>query len=665
MINNKDEQNIIKQLSKKIYFLKEEYQKLDCFLPLLQKKNLTIDEIISLLNHNEEYNNTHIDLLVNILYEKFVDESFFYLPEIITLLTFPKYQKSSLVRFILDQSKNNIKYSLILNWFFGSLNYYYITNLIEESLVNRKLNIRNKNEILDEKKIFEDTLIKQLRVDYYYSNNKFYQELTNICMELKNIKEIERNDYLDMKINQLNDIIEKNNNNISNIFKGIILPLNNIENNNDENNFIIVNILNEYSTCLSTKARVPIKITFECIKAFECNDWKNLYDKKYKKKMTKNKKKLIETEKKTSDKNKVMEYNSLKSFYEEMEKNKIKTQIDKILEEVKYENLHPEIMKNKHNNIKNNKNNNLKETFLCDITEPIPLNENPFGEKFHLIIEKKIKPKSPFQKFNTYTIKQFIYKSNDDLRQELLIMQLIKKFDVIFKKLKLPLKLRPYEIIVTSNNSGLIEFIPNSISIDSLLKFIKSKNYTLSSFFKKFFEENFLEAQKNFIESLAGYSLICYLLSIKDRNNRNILLDLNGNIIHIDYGFVLGISPGNNFNFENAPFKLNDDYLSIMNDEMFDYFRSIFTRGLMELKKFYKEFEVIIELMYKGNNNILPCFIGRDYDEIISSFKKKFLLQVGDNDFINAVDEIINEARDSYRTTQYDIYQKLTTGINY
>ena len=290
MINNKDEQNIIKQLSKKIYFLKEEYQKLDCFLPLLQKKNLTIDEIISLLNHNEEYNNTHIDLLVNILYEKFVDESFFYLPEIITLLTFPKYQKSSLVRFILDQSKNNIKYSLILNWFFGSLNYYYITNLIEESLVNRKLNIRNKNEILDEKKIFEDTLIKQLRVDYYYSNNKFYQELTNICMELKNIKEIERNDYLDMKINQLNDIIEKNNNNISNIFKGIILPLNNIENNNDENNFIIVNILNEYSTCLSTKARVPIKITFECIKAFECNDWKNLYDKKYKKKMTKNKK---------------------------------------------------------------------------------------------------------------------------------------------------------------------------------------------------------------------------------------------------------------------------------------------------------------------------------------------------------------------------------------
>ena len=664
MINNKDEQNIIKNLSKNIHFIKEEYQKLDCFLPLIQKKFLTVDEIFSLFNNNEEYNNTHIDLLVNILYEKFQNESFFYLPEIISLSSFPKFKNSSLIRFILDQSKNNIKYSLILNWFFGSYKNNKMINSIEESLVNRKLHIRNNsnNEILDENKIIKNTLIKQLRIDYFYSNNFFYQELTNLCIKLKNIKETERNDYLNKTINKLNISIEKNNNNISNIFKGIILPLNNIENNNDEYNFIIVNILNNYSTCLSTKERVPIKITFECIQAFECNDWNNLYDKRFKRKNNNNQQKIkIDN---ISNKKKIIEYKSIDTFFEEMNKNKKQIEINKLLEEVKYENLHPEIIKSKQNYINNSKNLK-KENFLCDITEPIPLNENPFGEKFHLIIEKKIKPKSPFQKFKTYTIKQFIYKSNDDLRQELLIMQLIKKFDEIFKKLKLPLKLRPYEIIITSNNSGLIEFIPNTISIDSLLKFIKPKNYTLSTFFQKFFEENLLEAQKNFIESLAGYSLICYLLSIKDRHNGNILFDLNGNIIHIDYGFVLGISPGNNFNFENAPFKLNDDYLSIMNDEMFDYFRSIFTRGLMELKKFYKEFEVIIQLMYKGNNNILPCFIGRDYDEIISSFKKKFLLQVGDNDFINAVDEIINEARDSYRTTQYDIYQKLTTGINY
>ncbi len=601
MIKNKDEENIIKNISKNILFIKEEYQQLDCFLSLIRKSNLKLYEIFSMLNNNKEYNNTHIDLLVNILFQKFEDEIFFYIPELISLMQDITYQKTSLLNFILEQCKNNIKYSLIVNWFFASYKNNKITDLIEETFINGNLNLKNHS---NEKKILEYIIFKKLKTDYFYSNNYFYQELINLCEELKNIpkENNERNEYLHNKIDELNLSLEKNNNNISNIFKGIILPLNNKENNNNENNFIIVNILNEYSTCLSTKARVPIKITFECIKAFECNDWNKLYDKKYKNQNSK--KKIIRKKSQNkNDKKKIMEYNSLDSFFSDMEDKKRQLEINKIIKQVKYENSHPE------KKIKNKKKKN-EQLFLCDNSEPMPLNENPFGEKFHLIFEQKIKPKSSFQKFNTYTIKQFIHKTNDDLRQELLIMQLIKKFDVIFKKLKLPLKLRPYEIIVTSNNSGLIEFIPNSISIDSLLKFIKSKNYTLSSFFKKFFEENFLEAQKNFIESLAGYSLICYLLSIKDRNNRNILLDLNGNIIHIDYGFILGISPGN-LNFENAPFKITKEYIDILDGQdsnIFQYFKSLLVRGFIILKHHFDIFVKIIDIMAKSKLNIFFNF---------------------------------------------------------
>jgi phosphatidylinositol 4-kinase len=189
------------------------------------------------------------------------------------------------------------------------------------------------------------------------------------------------------------------------------------------------------------------------------------------------------------------------------------------------------------------------ETFLYDDSSMI----NPFGNKWGELCAK-IRRSSRFRHFDTYSIKSFIIKANDDLRQELMTMQLIKRIADIFQAAEIPLKLRPYEILITSPSSGLIEFLPNTSSIDSIKKNLPLK-WDLNTFFRKFFFNNFEEAQKNFTESLAAYSVICYIINIKDRHNGNMLLDMNGHIIHIDFGFILGISPGS-LSFENAPFKL-------------------------------------------------------------------------------------------------------------
>src|SRR5207249_1229615 len=97
----------------------------------------------------------------------------------------------------------------------------------------------------------------------------------------------------------------------------------------------------------------------------------------------------------------------------------------------------------------------------------------------------------------------------------------------IFKDAKLPLFLQPYTVLVTSANSGMIQTVPNAVSVDSLKK--DTPNFSsLANFFEQYFgpkgSNAFKKAQRNFAESMAAYSVVCYLLQIKDRHNGNILL---------------------------------------------------------------------------------------------------------------------------------------------
>ena len=62
---------------------------------------------------------------------------------------------------------------------------------------------------------------------------------------------------------------------------------------------------------------------------------------------------------------------------------------------------------------------------------------------------------------------------------------------------------------------------------------------------------------------MAAYAVITHLFLIKDRHNGNILLDSEGHIIHIDFGFILGIAPGNKFSLETSPFKLTAEMMEV------------------------------------------------------------------------------------------------------
>lgn len=80
----------------------------------------------------------------------------------------------------------------------------------------------------------------------------------------------------------------------------------------------------------------------------------------------------------------------------------------------------------------------------------------------------RIKELSPFSNLRTWQLLKVIVKTNDDLRQEAFAMQLISSMDQIFRQAKCSLWLKPYEIIATGPNCGLIEVVSDALSVSSI-----------------------------------------------------------------------------------------------------------------------------------------------------------------------------------------------------
>lgn len=245
-------------------------------------------------------------------------------------------------------------------------------------------------------------------------------------------------------------------------------------------------------------------------------------------------------------------------------------------------------------------------------------------------------------------------------------MQLISHFYDIFQEAGLPLWLRPYEVLVTSSYTALIETIPDTASLHALKS--RFPNITsLRDFFIAKYQENspsFKLAQRNFVESMAGYSLVCYLLQVKDRHNGNLLMDEEGHIIHIDFGFMLSNSPGG-VNFESAPFKLTRELLEVMDSdaegvpsEFFDYFKVLCIQGFLTCRKHAERIILLVEMLQDSG---FPCFKGGP--RTIQNLRKRFHLSLTEEQCVSLVLSLISSSLDAWRTRQYDYYQRVLNGI--
>nr|AZQ56733.1 phosphatidylinositol 4-kinase [Suhomyces bokatorum] len=291
--------------------------------------------------------------------------------------------------------------------------------------------------------------------------------------------------------------------------------------------------------------------------------------------------------------------------------------------------------------------------------------------------KQRIKTSSIYGHLPNWDLCSVIAKNGDDLPQEAFACQLISMISNIWKRRNAGAWTKRMKILITSAGTGLVETITNAMSIHSIKKSLteysiasgenaKGRIFTLQDYFTKIYGSldslKYKQAQDNFAVSLASYSIICYVLQIKDRHNGNIMVDNEGHIIHIDFGFLLSNSPGS-VGFEAAPFKLTSEYVELLggtSGAAYAKFVEVCKKCFNSLRAENEQIISIVELMQKDSN--LPCFKNGETTSVL--LKQRLQLQMTDLEADNFVETyLIGRSIGSYYTRLYDQFQMITQGI--
>ncbi|KAI9253575.1 hypothetical protein BY458DRAFT_535835 [Sporodiniella umbellata] len=265
----------------------------------------------------------------------------------------------------------------------------------------------------------------------------------------------------------------------------------------------------------------------------------------------------------------------------------------------------------------------------------------PFMASF--LIEKQLE--GYIERRTTQIWQAAIFKVGDDCRQDVLALQLIAVFKNIFTNVGLDLYVYPYRVVATAPGRGVIDVIPRSISRDQLGR--EKVNSLYDYFVAKYGGPDsiaFQRARINFVQSVAAYSVISYLLQFKDRHNGNIMLDDDG------------------ITFESSPFKLTSEMIQVMGggseEQAFRQFSELVIKAYLASRPYAELIMQLVSLMLQSG---LPCFKG----ETLKRMRTRFQTEKTDR---AAADFMLMRIKDSFanqRTVLYDYFQKLTNGIPY
>lgn len=142
-------------------------------------------------------------------------------------------------------------------------------------------------------------------------------------------------------------------------------------------------------------------------------------------------------------------------------------------------------------------------------------------------------------------IENIMFKKGDDLRQDILTLQIFKIMRTMWFEKGLNLKMSIYPVVATGYFQGMLGMVKNSETLCTIHKIYGGATAAFSKEpLTKWLNANVTFGEKEYIHnfklSCAAYCIATFVLGIGDRHNDNIMVKNNGELFHIDFGHFLG-----------------------------------------------------------------------------------------------------------------------------
>jgi hypothetical protein len=277
------------------------------------------------------------------------------------------------------------------------------------------------------------------------------------------------------------------------------------------------------------------------------------------------------------------------------------------------------------------------------ITEILSITE--FQSNSKPILVKVNVQKSFNKKMGEKVEKKFIIKNDCQLRKENIVSSLIillqdkliqqSERDRIDYFEPIP----TYQIIMINNQIGIIEFLDSCLT----LKNISMKNYTLQNYILENNKDVKIGVIKErFAKSLAISSCLSYVLGLGDRHAQNIMVSNSGQIIHIDYGYILE-NPLHSNIVNNPVIRISTemiDFLGGWNSEYYNLFKT-YTIQVFDIFRLYSN--LIINFY-----NILGYEKIMDWDKFKKRLTDRFMNGLAYKDIEVVLLDVIESSTKSY-----------------